>query len=97
MIKDNQWEHLVITIAILIPAFLLGLAVPAACLTIGLFAGREHAQAEYRWIEHYGSGLRTNMPWWGGFDPKVWDVHSWWWNLLLPCLAAVALVSLANI
>ena len=41
-----------------------------------VYLGREHAQAEYRWIEHHGSGKRANMPWWGGFDPKVWNVKS---------------------
>lgn len=40
------------------------------------YMGREHAQAEYRWIEHYGAGRRANMPWWGGFDPKVWNLKS---------------------
>lgn len=40
------------------------------------YMGREHAQAEYRWIERFGSGRRANMPWWGGFDPKVWNLKS---------------------
>lgn len=40
------------------------------------YVGREHAQAEYRWIEAYGNGRRANMPWWGGFDPKVWNIKS---------------------
>lgn len=42
----------------------------------GIFIGREHAQAEYRWIETYGHHLRANMPWWGGFDPEVWGLKS---------------------
>ena len=25
---------------------------------------RELAQAEYRWIEQFGAGVRANMPWW---------------------------------
>lgn len=29
---------------------------------------REITQAEYRWIEQFGGGLRANLPWWGGFD-----------------------------
>ena len=37
---------------------------------------REHTQAEYRWISRYGNGHRTSMPWWGGFDIRVWDVGS---------------------
>ncbi|ESA87115.1 hypothetical protein HMPREF1601_03167, partial [Escherichia coli 907779] len=32
--------------------------------------------AEYRWIEMFGHCKRINMPWWGGFDPRVWDVAS---------------------
>ena len=54
------------------------------------YMGREHAQAEYRWIERYGSGQRANMPWWGGFDPKVWNLKSLT-DWLLPCLTAIAL------
>lgn len=37
---------------------------------------REHTQAEYRWIEKYGQGLRVNMPEWAGFDYRVWNVSS---------------------
>lgn len=37
---------------------------------------REHTQAEYRWIEKYGQGLRANMPEWAGFDRRVWNVAS---------------------
>ena len=54
------------------------------------YMGREHAQAEYRWIERYGNGRRANMPWWGGFDPKVWNLKSlsdW----LLPLVSAVGI------
>jgi hypothetical protein len=40
------------------------------------FIGREHAQAEYRVIQKFYGGKRANMPWWGGFDPKAWDLKS---------------------
>ncbi|AIT82801.1 hypothetical protein [Novosphingobium pentaromativorans] len=43
-----------------------------AALACGYFLGREMAQAEYRWIEQFGHGLRANMPWWGAFDGRVW-------------------------
>jgi hypothetical protein len=48
---------------------------------------REITQAEYRWIEQFGSGLRANMPWWGGFDPAVWHrIDPWldWFCLPWP-------------
>lgn len=37
---------------------------------------REHTQAEYRWIAAYAGGRRAEMPWWGGFDPRAWDLGS---------------------
>lgn len=45
----------------------------AACIW---FIAREHTQAEYRWIEKFGNGLRANMPQWGGFDYRVWNAAS---------------------
>ena len=38
--------------------------------------GREHAQAEYRWIGAVGNGKRASMPWWGGFDWRAWNLPS---------------------
>jgi hypothetical protein len=43
-----------------------------AALASGYFLGREIAQAEYRWIEQFGDGLRANLPWWGAFDVRLW-------------------------
>lgn len=63
-------------------------------IAAGYFIGREIAQAEYRWIETYGFGLRANMPWWGRFDSRVWkytDMLDW----ILPCLAATCIAVLA--
>jgi hypothetical protein len=37
------------------------------------WAAREHTQAEYRWIAAYAGGRRAAMPWWGGFDLRIWD------------------------
>jgi len=54
------------------------------------FIGREIAQAEYRWIEWYGHGQRKNLPLFGAFDRRVWDAHSFWWNLMIPILVYVA-------
>ena len=74
-----------------ISPLLHALCAVAAQILVGLFTGnwaygaiagctffiaREHTQAEYRWIEMFGHGKRMNMPWWGGFDPRAWDVAS---------------------
>ena len=56
----------------------------------GWAISREITQAEYRWIEQFGSGLRANMPWWGGFDPAVWQRPDPWLDWLVPSLAVIA-------
>ncbi len=58
---------------------------------------REITQAEYRWIEHYGGGLRANMPWWGGFDPIVWQKTAPWLDWIAPTLFAVAIALIAKL
>ena len=86
-------EH--ILLALLIQ---LGIALPSRNWTAGAAAAcawslsREITQAEYRWIELYGSGLRANMPWWGGLDPRVWQKLDPWLDWLIPSLVAVAIV-----
>lgn len=116
--------------------FLTGNEWIGGLIGLAVFAGREHAQAEYRWIERFGkrfesaadyaewhyrthgflegreapaswneyltanpdvqvayaamTGLRSNMPLLGGFDPKVWQMHSIL-GVVLPAIAVVAL------
>jgi hypothetical protein len=38
------------------------------------FVGREYAQAEYRNIEQNYGGLRRNMPYFGGLEPRAWTL-----------------------
>ena len=87
-----QFEHLLIALAV---QAVLGWPTDnwwaGAALGAGVFIGREHAQAEYRWIERYGKHLRANLPWWGWADRRIWDFHSAFWNLALPVVAVVAI------
>ena len=55
---------------------LTGNWVWGAAIGCTFFIAREHTQAEYRWIAEYGKGKRSNMPWWGGFDYRAWDLAS---------------------
>ena len=69
-----------------------GGAVAASCWAIS----RELTQAEYRWIEQFGGGLRANMPWWGGFDLRVWQKGDPWLDWLAPCVVVVAIALAAS-
>lgn len=67
-------EHTLVAITVqVIIASITGRWWAGALLTSGYFIGREIAQAEYRWIEQFGGGLRANLPWWGAADPRVWQ------------------------
>ncbi|MBA3667466.1 MAG: hypothetical protein H0W65_07075 [Sphingomonas sp.] len=90
-------EH--ITLAVLIQ---LAIALPTRSWTAGAAAAcawsisREITQAEYRWIEYYGHGLRANMPWWGGLDQRVWQNLDPWLDWLLPSLIAIIIAFMAK-
>jgi hypothetical protein len=73
----NTIGHIVaaLLVQVLISQVLHDLWSGAIAATL-LFVGREHAQAEYRWIEVCGHGRRKEMPWWGGFDLRLWDRHA---------------------
>jgi len=78
--------HGLITLAWCIGCVLLG--APCACFfwPAAFYLGREHAQAEYRYIKAHG-GKRADCPWWMGFAPSAWDLKSledW----LLPLVSA---------
>ena len=58
---------------------------------------REITQAEYRWIERFGGGLRANMPWWGGLDLRVWGHLDPWIDWIVPVLAVSAIAFAAHL
>jgi hypothetical protein len=64
-----------------------------AALASGYFLGREVAQAEYRWIEQFGDGLRANLLWRGALGARLWvqpeQVADWLGPVLATSLAAV--------
>ena len=68
-----------------------------AAFGAAFYIGREHAQAEYRWIKEFGDGRRSNMPAWGGFDPRVWSGnYASWLDWLVPAVAVVGVAVFAG-
>lgn len=89
--------HLILAILIqLIVARLTRSFGAGALAAIAWSISREITQAEYRWIEHFGSGLRANMPWWGGLDPRVWSKADPWFDFIVPSLAVVMIAVVAG-
>jgi hypothetical protein len=89
------FEHAIIALIIQV---IVGLATrnwwAGAAIASGYFLGREIAQAEYRWIEQFGDGLRANLPWWGALDPRAWarsdQVADWLGPLVINVTVAIA-------
>lgn len=81
----NFFEH--VALALIVQA-VVGLSTrnwwAGAALGSAYFLGREVAQAEYRWIEQFGNGLRANMPWWGPLDLRVWPKLDQWVDWMAP-------------
>lgn len=92
---DNL-EHLLI--AVCLQAVIGGITGnwwAGAAVSAALFIGREQAQAEYRWIAQFGNGDRAKLRWWDALDPRVWNTHNFFWNLVLPICAVTAIGVLA--
>lgn len=80
-----MFAHLPLAFLIQLFTFLLGrlLGVPpvpglwlGAFCAIAVCVTREITQREYQWIEHFGGGLRRNMPRFAGYRFWEWNRHS---------------------
>ena len=80
-----------------IVGLLTGNWLAGACFGSAFFVGREHAQAEYRVIQKFYEGKRANMPWYGGFEPRGWDLKSILDFVLPIIVTTIALVIIAII
>ncbi|MCX9145726.1 hypothetical protein [Erythrobacter sp. WG] len=90
-------EHALVALALqALIGFATGRWWTGAAAASGYFIGREVAQAEYRWIEQFGGGLRANMPWNAVFDPRVWQTAVQVADWLGPVLATVTLALVAT-
>ena len=69
-------SHVLITIAVMIVAYLLDYsAVIAGALTVAYWLGREMSQAEYRYMSMHKTN-RAGAPWWMSVHPAAWDAKS---------------------
>lgn len=76
--------------------FAFGVWGAGAAIGCMWFIAREHTQAEYRWIANYGAGKRANMPWWGGFDWRAWNLPSLL-DWMVPVLACAVVYFISTI
>ena len=86
--------HVLLALLIQVAVARLSRSWFAGAAAAGAWAiSREITQAEYRWIEQFGHGLRANMPWWGGLDPPVWQHADPWLDWLVPVVATLVMAT----
>ncbi len=77
------WGHTLISLPVIVIATFLGYGLEAT-ITISLYwAGREIAQAEYRWMVMHDTN-RAGKPWWAKFTKDAWNRKGLIDDLLLP-------------
>ena len=89
MIKTHQ--HSIITLAIMLLALPLGVELYVGLLLIGFWAGREHSQAEYRYMKLKGIN-RSELGEFDGLRRDAWNVDSLVNDLLLPITVAILII-----
>lgn len=80
---------LALLVKLLIPNFPSHLVIFMICFFAFFYIGREHSQAEYRYIEQYCNRKRANMPWYAAFTKKAWTVKALF-DFLIPLLVSTA-------
>ena len=78
--------HAIITLIFCVFCLMLNLSWSLFFWLPVFYAGREIAQAEYRYIEAHG-GKREECPWWMGFAPSAWTAKGLL-DFLLPLAVA---------
>ena len=76
-------EHSVVTLIVVLIACLFGLGFYALVLMSGVWVGREHAQAEYRYMKLHGIN-RSDLKWYDGFKTEAWDRDSSLYDMVFP-------------
>ena len=87
--------HAVITLVFCVIILSFKLPVGLVLIPVAFYIGREHAQAEYRYIEAHGR-KRANCPWWCGFMPEAWTMKGVM-DFLLPIIVVMFTVVVYNL
>ena len=87
--------HAAITLVFCVIILSFKLPVGLVLIPVAFYIGREHAQAEYRYIEAHGR-KRANCPWWCGFMPEAWTMKGVM-DFLLPIIVMMFTVVVYNL
>ena len=92
MLKKH--EHSIITAIVVSVACIFGVGVYALLLMAGFWLGREHSQAEYRYMSKFHLN-RESLGFFDGCNPLVWNYDSFVNDLVLPIVVGGIIVGVS--
>ena len=84
-------NHTIITAVLVTAGCLFGFGVETLLLVSGFWFGREHSQAEYRYMKLKGIN-RSKLGFFDGFKLEAWDKDSFLNDLVLPIIVGAIIV-----
>ena len=84
-------EHSIITAVVVSFACIFGVGLYALLLMAGFWLGREHSQAEYRYMKLKGIN-RSKLGFFDGFRLEAWDRDSFLKDLMIPIMVGIILL-----
>lgn len=93
VIKNHN--HTIITAVLVTVGCLLGFGVEALLIVSGFWFGREHSQAEYRYMRLKGIN-RSKLGFFDGFRLEAWDKDSFLNDLVLPIIVGLVMMGMLN-
>ena len=89
MLKKH--EHSIITAIVVSVACIFGVGLYALLLMAGFWLGREHSQAEYRYMSKFHIN-REGLGFFDGFNPLAWNYDSFVNDLVLPIAVGILIL-----
>ena len=89
VIKNHN--HTIITAVLVTAGCVFGYGIESLLIVSGFWFGREHVQAEYRYMKLKGIN-RSKLGFFDGFKLEAWDKDSFFNDLMIPIIAGIILL-----
>lgn len=87
-----SFNHTITTAAVLVTAgCVFGYGLETLLLVSGFWFGREHSQAEYRYVKLKGIN-RSKLGFFDGFRLEAWDRDSFLKDLMIPIIVGIIIL-----
>ena len=84
-------NHTIITAVLVTVGCVFGYGIESLLMVSGFWAGREHSQAEYRYMSAHGIN-RSSLKWYDGFKLESWNYDSFVNDLVIPIVVGSLLI-----